>query len=207
GRMLTPADLTPDGSPNILFAWDPSAGQPLAYDPARRSYERNDVAASLSGTYTVRTLEGNVEVQPAFQLCVEAARPYTPDAVEAITGVPHHDVEQAARLLWEARPAAYYAWSGVEQQTNATQIYRAISFVYALTGCWDARGGNVLFPSVPAHNVAGLDLSSAEQRSRALGLPRRPLGPSQAGWVTTDEVYSAILDDDPYPVRALVGFG
>jgi hypothetical protein len=34
----------------------------------------------------------------------------------------------------------------------------------------------VLFPSVPAANVAGDDLVLVEQRTRALGLPARPLG-------------------------------
>src|SRR6266851_4275277 len=66
-------------------------------------------------------------------------------------------VERSARLLWESRPVSYYAWSGVEQQSNATQIFRAISMLYALTGSFDAQGGNVLFPTVPTGNVAGED--------------------------------------------------
>jgi anaerobic selenocysteine-containing dehydrogenase len=102
---------------------------------------------------------------------------------------------------------AYYAWSGLEQQSNATQIARAISLVYSLTGSFDAQGGNVLFPAVPTANVAGQDLLSPEQRARALGLADRPLGPSREQWVTTDEVYRAILEQRPYAVRGLVGFG
>jgi len=35
----------------------------------------------------------------------------------------------------------------------------------------------------------------------------RPLGPARAGYVASDELYRAILDEDPYPVRGLVGFG
>ena len=58
-------------------------------------------------------------------------------------------------MLWEARPVAYYAWSGVEMQTNSTQIARAIAQLYVLTGSFDAPGGNVLFPAVPTANVAG----------------------------------------------------
>jgi anaerobic selenocysteine-containing dehydrogenase len=102
---------------------------------------------------------------------------------------------------------AYYAWSGVEQQTNATQTARAIAQLYALTGSFDAPGGNVLFPSVPTANVGGEELLPAEQRARALGLPERPLGPSRFQHVTSDEIYRAILEQQPYPVRGLVGFG
>ena len=95
------------------------------------------------------TERGEVVCRPAFELTVEICRRYSPEAVESICGVGRDQVERAARLLWESRPVAYYAWSGVEQQSNATQIFRAISLLYALTGSFDAQGGNVLFPAVP----------------------------------------------------------
>ncbi len=110
-------------------------------------------------------------------------------------------------MLWEARPVAYYAWSGVEMQTNATQIARAIAQLYALTGSFDAPGGNVLFPAVPTANVAGGELLPAGQRAQALGLPERPLGPSRWQYVTSDELYRGILEQQPYGVHGLVGFG
>src|SRR5262249_31719648 len=116
-------------------------------------------------------------------------------------------VERAARLLWESRPAAYYSWSGVEQQTGATQIARAISTLYALTGSFDAPGGNVQFPSVSSPNVAGDEYLAPEQRAKALGLSERPIGPSRTQWVSTDDLYRAVLEQRPYAVRGLVGFG
>ncbi len=170
-------------------------------------YERDGAEAALSGEHTIATQRGEVACRTAFDLYAEVCRRYTPEVVEAICGVGRDQVEGAARLLWEARPVAYYAWSGVEQQSNATQIIRAISLLYALTGSFDAQGGNVLFPSVPAANVAGEELLSAAQRVRALGLPERPLGPSRWECVTTDEVYRAILEQRPYAVRGMVGFG
>ena len=71
-------------------------------------------------------------------------------------------------MLWEARPVAYYAWSGVEMQTNSTQIARAIAQLYALTGNLDSLGGNVLFATVPTANVTGMELMPAAQRARPL---------------------------------------
>ena len=114
---------------------------------------------------------------------------------------------QAARTLWHSRPVAFYAWSGIEQQSNATQIVRAIAQLYALTGSLDAPGGNVLFASVPANPVEGSDLLSDRQRLKALGLVERPLGPSRFEFVTSDEIYTAILESQPYRVSGLVGFG
>jgi len=110
-------------------------------------------------------------------------------------------------MLWEARPVAYYAWSGVEMQTNSTQIARAIAQLYALTGSFDTPGGNVRFAAVPKAEVEGVELLPAGQRAKTLGLPERPLGPSRWQFVTTDELYRGILEQRPYGVRGLVGFG
>jgi len=50
-------------------------------------------------------------------------------------------------------------------------------------------------------------LLTAEQRAHALGLLERPLGPSRWQHVTSDEIYRGILEQQPYAVRGLVGFG
>ncbi|HEX7973895.1 MAG TPA: molybdopterin-dependent oxidoreductase, partial [Anaerolineales bacterium] len=162
---------------------------------------------ALSGSFNIDTLQGPVECKPAFELTAENCRNYPPERVEAITGIERGLVEEAARLLWEARPVAYYAWSGVEMQTNSTQIARAIAQLYALTGSFDSPGGNVLFSAPPATRVEGFEWLPPEQRRRSLGLAERPLGPSRWGMVTTDELYRGILDKQPYGVHGLVGFG
>jgi anaerobic selenocysteine-containing dehydrogenase len=207
GRLLTERDLSPEGSARRYVAWDAATGRALLYDPAVLRYARDGAEPALFGEYTVTTPRGDVVCRPAFELCAELCRRYSADRVQAICGVATDEVEKAARLLWESRPVAYYAWSGVEQQSNATQIARAISLLYTLTGSFDAEGGNVLFPSVPTANVAGDELLSPKQRTLALGLPERPLGPARWENVTTDEVYRAILEHQPYAVRGLVGFG
>jgi anaerobic selenocysteine-containing dehydrogenase len=207
GRLVTEGDVSPEGSAQRYVAWDAPTRRPLLYDPALRRYERDGAEPALFGEYTIQTMRGAVACRPVFDLAAEMCRRYPPEVVETICWVDRDQVERAARLLWEARPVAYYSWSGVEQQSSATQIARAISLLYTLTGSFDAPGGNVLFASVPVANVAGEELLSAAQRARALGLPERPLGPSRTQWVTSDEVYRAILEHHPYAVRGLVGFG
>jgi anaerobic selenocysteine-containing dehydrogenase len=112
-----------------------------------------------------------------------------------------------ARLLHESRPVCSYGWTGVGQHTNATQTDRAIALVCALTGSFDAPGGNVIFDRVRVNDVCGGELISDEQRAKAIGIDMRPLGPPRDGWVTARDLYDAILTGKPYPVRALVGFG
>ena len=56
-----------------------------------------------------------------FDFMADQCRRYPPDRVEEICGVSRDAVEQAAQMLWEARPVAYYAWSRVEMHTGSTQ--------------------------------------------------------------------------------------
>ncbi len=208
GRLLTEADLDGGGrggGPARFVAWDAAAGRPVVYNPATGRYAGDP--SLLPGTVRVATVAGEVECRSAFEIVAAGCRQYPPDVVASICGVEAAQVVDAARMLWESRPVAYYAWSGVEQHTNATQIARAIGQLYALTGSLDAPGGNVLFTPVPAPNVEGRELLPPGQRARALGVLERPLGPAKWGFVTTDDVYRAILEGTPYRVRGLVGFG
>ncbi len=207
GRLLTESDLSATGSAQRYVAWNESKGCPIQYDPATGGYVGNNVELALFGEFALETLQGRVVCRPAFDLTAELCRRYAPERVEAICGIDRTQIETAATMLWEARPVAYYAWSGVEMQSNSTQIARAIAQLYALTGSFDAPGGNVLFPAVPTANVGGEELLPSEQRTRTLGLLERPLGPSRWQHVTSDEIYRGILEQQPYPVRGLVGFG
>jgi anaerobic selenocysteine-containing dehydrogenase len=162
---------------------------------------------ALDGIYRIATTQGEVVCQPAFALYAALCRRYPPEVVEATCWIPRAQIEDTARLLWQARPVSYYAWSGHEHHANVTQTARAMALLYALTGCFDAPGGNVLLPGVPAAPINGADLPAAQQRPPALGAAERPLGPSQSNVITARELYRAILEGTPYPVRALIGFG
>ena len=175
-------------------AWDAGRKQAVHWDPS-------------TGTWDVPEPEVALDGDAAFQRMTELCRRFEPHVAERITGVPAAAIEGAARTLYQSRPVAYYAWSGVEQHSASTQTARAIGVLYALTGSLDAPGGNVLFPAVPANLVGGEELLSPAQRQKALGLAERPLGPARWEFVTSDELYTAALESKPYPVRALVGFG
>lgn len=207
GRLLTQRDLSAEGSAYQYVAWSEALGRAILYDPVTGAYEGDDPEPALAGAFTIDTPQGTVVCQPVFELTAELCRRYRPEHVEAICGVGRDQIEQAARMLWEARPAAYYAWSGVEMQTGSTQIARAIAQLYVLTGSFDMPGGNVLFPVVPTASVDGSELLPAGQRAKNLGLSERPLGPSRWEHVTSDELYRGILEQRPYGVRGLVGFG
>ena len=207
GRLLRWSDLPGGDRGEGYAAWNAREARAVRYDPTTGSYEGGSADLALSGEFTVETTRGPLVCHPVFEHVARLVRPWSAERVEAVCGVEPRQVEAAARLLWESRPVAYYAWSGVEMQSNATQIARAITQLWALTGSFDVPGGNVLFASLPTPDVSGSELMTKEQRARTLGLPDLPLGPARWQFVTTEELYRGILERRPYAVRGLVGFG
>ncbi len=207
GRLLTAADLSAGGNPAHHVAWDRVAGRPASYDPAAGRFVDRVAEPMLSGTVSCNTPSGPVTCVPAFAAYAALCREYPPERVARITGIPARQIIETARLLWERRPVSYFHWTGLEQHTNATQTVRAVSLLYALTGSFDAPGGNVRPSRPPINDLGPLSLLSDKQRAKAIGLAERPLGPARHGWVTAGDLYRAILDGTPYPVRGVVGFG
>jgi anaerobic selenocysteine-containing dehydrogenase len=207
GRFLRESDCVPEGSPEKYVGWDERRQAPIVYDPSRGAFEAEDAQPALAASAGLETAGGRVTCRTAFARLVEGCRRHAPEAASAITGIPATEIERAAETLWTSRPVAYYAWSGVEQQSDATQIARAIGVLYALTGSLDGPGGNVLFAAVPSHPAGGEDLLPAAQREKALGLAARPLGAARWEFITSGDTYTAMLEGRPYRVRGLVGFG
>ncbi|HWJ52478.1 MAG TPA: molybdopterin-dependent oxidoreductase, partial [Propionibacteriaceae bacterium] len=144
-----------------------------------------------------------IDGETVWDLLASRCAEFPPERAEAITGVPAAEIVAAAKTIWEARPVAFYTWSGLEQHSGTTQTIRAINVLYALTGCLDVPGGNVLFEAVPSNPVDGREFLTAE-RPAAVGADRRPLGPARFEFVTGEDLYTAMHDRR---ITTLVGFG
>jgi anaerobic selenocysteine-containing dehydrogenase len=144
-----------------------------------------------------------VDGETVWDLLASRCAEFPPERAEVITGVPADDIVATAQTIWEARPVAFYTWSGLEQHNGATQTIRAINVLYALTGCLDVPGGNVLFEAVPSNLIDGSEFLSGA-RPPAVGVDQRPLGPARFEFVTGEDFYTAALDGR---IKALVGFG
>ncbi len=164
-------------------------------------------AYALDGMFSVDTPNGPLQCRPAFDHYKAACAPYTTERVAQLTWLRAEQIEAFADAFAKAKRVAYYGWTGIGQHSNATQTDRAIAVLHALTGSFDAPGGNVLFAKHPRNTVNDMSLMAPAQRKKALGLKERPLGPPNAGWCTSQDLYRAILDGAPYRVRALIGFG
>ncbi len=208
GDLLSGADLSEGGDSALRVAWDQASNTPLLYDMAAGSYARAGADLALTGEFSLPGPNGVTQCRPAFDLYADLCRRYTPERVEELTWIPADQVRETARLMASSGPVSMFSWAGVEQHSNSGQNSRAMALLYALTGCFDAKGGNVLFSKVPVGDVTGSGLMAEEQGQKTIGLGQRPLGPEAInGWITTDSLYCAILEQKPYAVKGLVGFG
>ncbi|MHC1425610.1 molybdopterin-dependent oxidoreductase, partial [Klebsiella pneumoniae] len=59
----------------------------------------------------------------------------------------------------------------------------------------------------PTRALNDYNILSREQQAKALGITELPLGPPAKGWITARDFSRAVLEGEPYQVRALVAFG
>jgi len=202
GLYLRQEDVAPAGKKGNYLAGDLHTGGLLGYDPVRKVYEEQGTP-DLEGTRRVTLQDGTeVECKTAFQLLSEMVAPFSPEHTAAVTLVEADKIREAARLFTSLKPACYYTYNGVEQHTNAMQTNRAIAAFFALSGNFDVRGGNAIFPRIKTNKVDGK--KEFPLKKKALGKAARPLGP---GNVQARDFYETLLTGKPYPIKALVAFG
>jgi len=206
-RLLKTEDLVSGGCSGQFVAWDSLTNRFVSYDPVAGRYDASVEHLALRGEYTVATIDGPISCRPVFDHYAALCKKYSSEVIEATCWIAPGQLEQAARTIWHARPVSYYAWSGHEHHANATETARAIAMLYGLTGSFDAVGGNVLLPDVPAGSITGEDLPAAKRLAPAIGFAERPLGPARWNHVPPQDFYRAVLEGIPYPVRGLIGFG
>ncbi|MER5890365.1 molybdopterin-dependent oxidoreductase [Streptomyces sp. NPDC001941] len=212
GRFLRGGELTGTGGGDpagtdgdtAFVAWDTAGGCPVAYDTSRPAPSPEHLA--LRGEFTVTLHDGTrVACAPAFESYARACALWPVERVAAATWIPEDEIRALATEIAAADSVTYYGWTGVGQSANASQTERALATLYALTGSFDTRGGNRVAAPPPYRRASGS--LAPGQAAKALGLDKHPLGPPASGYVNAGDLCRAIEDEQPYRVRALVGFG
>ncbi|MES4992609.1 molybdopterin dinucleotide binding domain-containing protein [Agrobacterium radiobacter] len=210
GLFLRERMLWPQARQNRYMVWDDEQGLPAVVDDRQKISPELSTRVRMRGEVSVNLIGGPLKglvCSPALELLARAAQPYNPAHVENITGVSPTVLAAATELLRGGRRIAYHAWTGIGQHSNATQTERAVACLYALSGSYDVIGGNRVRRGPFYQHVNALDKLSADQLSKALGADQRPIGPPAMGWVAARDMYRAIIDADPYRIRAMVAFG
>ena len=135
-------------------------------------------------------------------------QPFTLEKCTEITGVPAEEVETAAFTLAKTRPMCINpGMAGACQMTNAMDLNRALTIISAITGNLEIPGGNLRYvPPTGKRSCYSYDLDPMNtlpevQKKKRLSRYSRPIWehssyPSELTW-------RAILDEAPYPVKAL----
>ena len=211
GRFLRPSDGNAGFGNDSSFAVLNDDGN-IEQLNSRLSLEAQEISPVLFGELgrgspnDVPSDLGSTSAATALSLLRAQAADFTLHRVASETGLDQTSIERFYDLVAQPEPFAYVTWNGLEQHENAFYTNRALCTLYALTGGFDAQGGNILLPSPEEPELDGrAHLQTAQLRKR-LGTERWPLGaPATAPPAYT--IYDAILDGIPYPVRGLVSFG
>ncbi len=125
------------------------------------------------------------------------ARDYTPERVEALTGVPRNDIVSLAREYAATRPAVIRLNFGVQRSERGASSVRTIAYLPALVGAWKDVGGGLQLSTSQAFqlNRAGLERADLHERS-PLGRESRSVNMALLGQALTE------LKDPP--VKAMV---
>jgi anaerobic selenocysteine-containing dehydrogenase len=132
---------------------------------------------------------------------------YTPEKVAGITWLTTDMIREAARLYATSGPACIQWGNPIDQTPNSFQTARAICILRAITGNLGAPGGELEWV-VPGNLHRTLtvtphlaEVMSPEQRKKKLDNDAGFLLQTR-GRITPQSLIKAILEDDPYPIRA-----
>ncbi len=115
---------------------------------------------------------------------------FTPERVEAATGVGRADVERFAHLYGRARaPFIRMGW-GMSRSAQGGQAIRAVALLPGVTGAYARPGGGALLSTSPAFTL----------NYEAI---RHPSGPAATRTVNHARLGEALLDLAAPPIRAL----
>lgn len=151
-----------------------------------------------------------------FEEFREYVKNFDLNTVENITGVGAHEIMKAIRLMVENLPVAIHeSVSPITHHINGMQNYRAMIALSALTGCYDKPGGNLPSKITFAHQSAGFDtmenefIKSVKPKNAppAIGSERFPLWEKLIGEMQAVDFARQVIEEKPYPVKALVAFG
>ena len=130
---------------------------------------------------------------------------FPPEKAEKITRVPQETIFELARSIAGAKGASLHMYTGLEYSNCGVQSIRAALCLWAITGNMDVPGGLVFRPRSPV-KFPRIKLDPP-QDVKPIGADKYPYFCDMLKSAQFMEAPRAILQDDPYPVKALLIFG
>lgn len=127
---------------------------------------------------------------------------FTPEAVADITWVPADKIYAMARAIATIKPLCLVVHTGLEYTTSGVQAIRAAMIMHAITGNLDVAGGNVF--GMPGLKTNPYGVIEKPAQPEPLGRDRFPFFVDYRKQSRSLSWPEAILEGEPYPLRALI---
>ncbi len=147
-----------------------------------------------------------------FNELQDFVEPYTPEWAEKETDVPAEEIISLARETSQSKPSVifHYGYRGANHQ-NEIYVRRSLLMLNALMGSVEAKGG-IFFKKGPgevggkaARKLVSQDLPKNDKaRFDKVGTKEFPLPDPSHG--VGQMLPFAILNEDPYPLKALIAY-
>ena len=138
----------------------------------------------------------------------EYVRVFTPEYVAKVTGISQETIEDLAERIVDAEGASYVMYTGLEYTKSGVQNIRAVMVLWALAGHLDVEGGRCFL---------GYDRTLSPYTQHQLESPgwEKSIGKEQfpvyahycGGEPHASLLPKAIIEEDPYPILALMVLG
>ena len=129
---------------------------------------------------------------------------YAPEKIARRIWLEAEDIRQVARLFARTKPACLLEGNGLDMHVNVSQNTRAVCILRALSGNIDKKGGNLLPQPIPMRDIHLTKESSPKINPISFEHPLFNAFNPQRGDHTLPTITDAILEEKPYPVRALI---
>lgn len=130
---------------------------------------------------------------------------FPPERVATITGIPAATIRALARAVAAAAGCSILTYTGLEYSNSGVQALRAVWTLQALAGHLDAPGGKLF--KMPDRLLLARNLTAPPAGPAPIGSEEYPLYHAVRQEAHAALLPRAILEGQPYPVRALVVSG
>jgi anaerobic selenocysteine-containing dehydrogenase len=133
---------------------------------------------------------------------------FTPGHTAALTGIQEDLIEELAERIVDAEGASYVMYTGLEYTKSGVQNIRAVMVLWALAGQLDVEGGRCFLGRGRSFPLATSGQLATPGFDTSIGKDRFPVYAHYCGGEPHASLLpKAILEEDPYPIRALIVLG
>ena len=139
-----------------------------------------------------------------FEELKKSVQNYPPNEVAPRIGLDNRQIQDAARLYATTKPACLMDGNGLDMHVNVSQNTRAVCILRALSGNIDNKGGDLLPQPLSLREIQLNEKYPREIKPVSFEHPLFNSFHSLRGDHTLPTVTDAILEEKPYPVKALI---